>query len=390
MDYSKYGIEDFLAEHSFQEYCLGNNAGSLSFWCNWLNDHPEKAGVVQSAKELYFTLNGNITAKNFQQDHDIFTNAFKAHIQLDEVIHNQSTYVFNNQLDPFININPGNIVKEPKRQVLPVKRSAIRLFISLIAAAACLTALLNPPFFNHFIPGRIFGNKGLVYSTPMGKKLSVNLSDGTAVVLNGGTTLEVSNDYNHTSREVILNGEAYFTVKHNSQKPFIVHTSKLNIKDLGTIFNVKAYPADRTTETSLIKGSVEITLNDSSASKVVLVPNKKLVLVNKLEHQATGKVAGPAPSYVIKNVTKDVVNQSSVVETDWTKNKLSFNDLPFEDLALQIERGSGTKIMITNDALKKYRFTASFDQESITEVLEALKLSADFNYRKEGDTIIIY
>ena len=81
-------------------------------------------------------------------------------------------------------------------------------------------------------------------------------------MLNAGSTLTMAKDFNEQSREVTLEGEAFFDVSHNPGKPFIIHTTSMNVRVLGTVFNVKAYPADKLAETSLLKGSVEITLKN--------------------------------------------------------------------------------------------------------------------------------
>jgi ferric-dicitrate binding protein FerR (iron transport regulator) len=100
-------------------------------------------------------------------------------------------------------------------------------------------------------------SEALSFSSALGRKKSITLTDGTKVILNGGSKLTVAGDYNVSRRDVILEGEGYFDVVHNAQKTFTVHTAKINIKDIGTIFNVKAYVADKTTEASLIKGAIE-------------------------------------------------------------------------------------------------------------------------------------
>ena len=92
--------------------------------------------------------------------------------------------------------------------------------------------------------------------------------------------------YGNNLREVTLSGEAYFDVVKNPKKPFIIHTGKINIKVLGTIFNVKSYPGEKTIETSLIKGSIEVSFPSTPSKKIILKPNQKLV-INKTENNPT-------------------------------------------------------------------------------------------------------
>src|SRR4030095_8935268 len=80
---------------------------------------------------------------------------------------------------------------------------------------------------------------------------------------------------------VSLNGEAYFDVTKNPEKPFIIHTKKMDIKVLGTVFNVRSYSDEKITEAALIKGSIEVTLKDRKDQKIILKPNEKIIIPNE-------------------------------------------------------------------------------------------------------------
>ncbi|MES1216876.1 MAG: FecR family protein, partial [Bacteroidota bacterium] len=118
-------------------------------------------------------------------------------------------------------------------------------------------------------------------STKYGSRSKVELPDGSVVWLNSGSKLTYGKQFGASLREVNLSGEGFFDVVHNAGKPFIIHTAFFDIKDLGTRFNVKCYQEDKTTETSLIEGSVEVTLKKNPAKKYVLTPDYKLVLFNE-------------------------------------------------------------------------------------------------------------
>jgi len=260
---------------------------------------------------------------------------------------------------------------------------------ALSGIAACLLMATAFYWFDIKKGNESIGDSLLSYSSPLGKKKSITLTDGTKVILNGGSKLTVTVNYNVNRRDVTLEGEGYFDVVHNAQKPFTVHTAKIDIRDIGTIFNVKAYGTDKTTEASLIKGAVEIILNNKTKSKILLNPNHKLVLLNNKDLNIAEDKKSVKALFVVRNVTKNTDNDS-VVETDWTQNKLTFSDQPFDEIAIQMERWYGVKINIINPAVKNYHFTATFDHEDITQVLEALQLSGNFKYRKEGNIISIY
>ena len=270
-----------------------------------------------------------------------------------------------------------------------LKQSNRNLIITLTGIAACLLIVFAVYLFNIKEGKESTGNGALSFSSPLGKKKSITLTDGTKVILNSGSKLTVAGNYNISRRDVILEGEGYFDVVHDAQKTFTVHTAKINIKDIGTIFNVKAYATDKTTEASLIKGAVEITLNNKTKSKILLNPNNKLVLLNNKDLDVAEGKKAVKELFVVRNVTKNT-DGNSVAETDWTQNKLTFSDQPFDEIAAEMERWYGVKINIINPDVKNYRFTATFDHEDITEVLKALKLSGNFKYRKEDNVISIY
>ncbi|MEO6524428.1 MAG: FecR domain-containing protein [Mucilaginibacter sp.] len=371
MNYQKHSVEDFLCDNSFLEYCLGTNEASVTFWTDWLARHPEKLPAANSARALYYTLNGNITAENFKQDHQIFR----------QVVESADLSV-KKAVDRVEVLTPVFDQKSYQR---------IGTIISGIAA----TILVATGFF-FFKTNRLktaTTAQTVAYNIPLGHRRTIKLSDGSTVSLNGGSTLKVLKGFNIKTREVYLSGEGYFIIAHNQAKPFMVHTEKINVKDIGTEFNIKAYPADRVTEASLIKGLVEITLNKSVQSNkagkaIILSPDKKFILDNyAMEHLINEKKN--AAVFSIGQITKNV-ETNSVVETDWTQNKLTFFDEPLSDVALQMERWYGVKVIITNPTLKAMRFTGTFDHGEITHVLEALKLSGNFNYRKEDTVISIY
>jgi hypothetical protein len=82
MDYSKFGVEDFLCDISFLEYCIGTNEEAVVFWTEWLVKHPEKLKAANSAHSLYYALNGNISAESFHEDFEAFKNAFSGTLPL--------------------------------------------------------------------------------------------------------------------------------------------------------------------------------------------------------------------------------------------------------------------------------------------------------------------
>ena len=228
--------------------------------------------------------------------------------------------------------------------------------------------------------------------TLKGSKLTFILSDGTKIILNADSKIRFPETFSGNSREVYLIGEAFFDVAHNALMPFIIHTDKMNIKVLGTQFNVKSYPKDPVYETTLIKGSVEVTLNERPSDRIILKPKEKLIVTNLHSAKSTSfdRAAPRHSELTLTNLHYISQTDSSVVETSWVNNKIVFQDQSFESLAVDLERKYDVTIQFSNNAIKKYRFTGIFEKETIKEVLDALKLTEKFNYKIAESIVYIF
>lgn len=234
--------------------------------------------------------------------------------------------------------------------------------------------------------------------TRNGTKTNIQLPDGTSVWLNAGSRLSYDSLYGNNLREVNLSGEAYFEVVKNPDKPFIIHTGKINIKVLGTIFNVKSYPGEKTIETSLIKGSIEVSFPSSTAKKIILKPNQKLVIDKSESFPAANMnstvMSPPKPFISIQHLSK-VGSDSVIEETGWVQNRLYFKDISFHELMQRMERKYGLSFQLIDISLDTIHFTGSFQNETVTQALDALRLTAeqsttDFTYEMQGNKVFIY
>ncbi|MES1160366.1 MAG: FecR domain-containing protein, partial [Bacteroidota bacterium] len=180
----------------------------------------------------------------------------------------------------------------------------------------------------------------------------------------------------------------------NAGKPFVIHAARVDIKVLGTRFNVKSYPSDKTTETTLIRGSIEVSIKDRPTEKIILKPNEKLVVANDDSTLHRNHTSQPAAAIneslvSIRKPTYETAT-GAVIETSWVDNKLIFQDEEFSNLAKQMERWYGVTFKFTNPIQEGWSFTGNFQKETIQQALDALKLTQAFNYTIEGNQITIY
>lgn len=238
-------------------------------------------------------------------------------------------------------------------------------------------------------------------STRPGSKSKVELPDGTQVWLNADSKLSYAQDFIGATREVTLTGEAYFDVAHataaeTGQKiPFIIHTNSIDIKVLGTAFNVRSYPGEKTIETALIRGSVEVTLHNNPDKKIVLKPDEKLIVKNDSATVVSNKPAlansaDTEPMMTLSKIHPYKEDTTAHYETLWVKNKLAFENETFDRVLPELERWYNVSIVLKNETLKGLHFTGVFENKSLPDVMIALSLAQGFHYEIKGAEVIIW
>lgn len=234
-------------------------------------------------------------------------------------------------------------------------------------------------------------NTGQTIATQNGSRTRTMLPDGTTVWLNAGSKIYFDNDFASATRDVKLEGEAYFDVVKNPNRPFIVHTAGIDIKVLGTVFNVRSYPADKTVETTLIRGLVQVTRQGYPQQKpVYLHPNEKLVVQKSADEANNTAQANGTPQVSYKVAKLDTtVKEIDRIETAWVYNRLEFRGENFEALARKMERWYNVSIVFEDDNVKQQTFNGSFENETVEQAFIALKTAAPFSFSIQGHEIRI-
>jgi ferric-dicitrate binding protein FerR (iron transport regulator) len=217
--------------------------------------------------------------------------------------------------------------------------------------------------------------------TEKASKSSLILPDGSSVWVNAETKLSIGKRFGTNSREVYLDGEAYFDVIKDENRPFIVHTRDLDIKVLGTAFDVRAYQKEQHTETSLFRGRVEVLLKGRSKKTLVLQPHEKIVVQNEqsTEQREMGK-RELLPEITILRIEPNVAD-SGFLETQWMRRNISFDHQPLKEIIPMLEKWYEVRITVNNPSLFGKRFSAKIEQEGLEEVLESFRLSSGIRYR---------
>tara|TARA_R110002073_G_scaffold295704_1_gene461629 strand:- start:9746 stop:10903 length:1158 start_codon:yes stop_codon:yes gene_type:complete len=217
----------------------------------------------------------------------------------------------------------------------------------------------------------------LVYNTltvPYGKRFELNLSDGTHVYLNAGTSLKYPIKFiKGETRQVFLNGEAFFDVTKDSKHPFIVNMNDVGVRVFGTKFNASSYPENDIINTVLVEGSVSVYNNNTAYN----------------ETTASLLKPGYLASWDKQNEEISIIEADVAMHTAWINGRILFRHLPFKNIVKKLERHYDVTIMNNNKTLDDEFFTASFDIETIEQVLETFHKNYNIDYSMINNQIII-
>lgn len=210
-----------------------------------------------------------------------------------------------------------------------------------------------------------------------GKKSMIVLSDGTKVWLNAGSQLVYPAVFVKDTREVSLIGEAFFDVVKNPEKPFIVKASDVNVQVLGTRFDISAYPEDKTIQTVLEEGKINLKYTGNGLFKrdyvVEMIPNQ-LVEFDKESREASSTMV---------NVSKFI---------SWKEGMLEFEKVNLTKALKQVERFYNVKILMDDPAIGYFKLSGKLDlKDEPEDVLNVIKLTVpiDWQRKSNGDFIIV-
>lgn len=196
-----------------------------------------------------------------------------------------------------------------------------------------------------------------------GTRSAIKLSDGTSVWLNSGSSIRYPDRFTKNNRKVFLKGEAYFEVESNPKKPFIVETSTLSVKATGTKFNVLGYSADNEAKVTLVSGKVEVFLTDNkNNAKSSTLKDNQLLIFNK------------------SNGSTSITDVETYKYISWKDGKLVFRNEPLSEVVKKISQIFNIDIEIKGEEIQNYSYRATFQDESLSEILKLLKMSSPIDF----------
>ncbi|MEN6452656.1 MAG: FecR domain-containing protein [Prolixibacteraceae bacterium] len=266
-----------------------------------------------------------------------------------------------------VRLNSEQALAEVHKKAGIQRQSIVKINMIWQVAAILILSVLFAGVYNYFFSRKV--TDPVYYEevqAAYGTRTNLELPDGSVVFLNSGSSLRFSNRLAQSrERRVELKGEGYFQVAKDAERPFIVEVGdQLSIEALGTAFNVNAYEPASEIDVVLIEGKVAVRAgtDEKSGTEVILEPNQ-LARYDVAEN----------------NLLKGQISDAGKY-TGWTEGKLVFMDDPIMEVVRRMENWYNVDIQLKDERLKDYRFTGTFVNESLEEILNTLSLTSPLHY----------
>ena len=330
----------------FAGECTPDEAAAVQ---RWLDTHPDEASALSSLNDAT----------------GLLASATPANLDVEAALKRVSERRDAANVIPIGSRRPART--PPPRVAVPVRRWRT---LALPAAAAAVI-LIGGGLWWHSrqTPGYTPALAAQVFATNVGQRNSVRLADGTRVLLAPESRLTVAMGYGNTVREVELTGEAFFDVRHDAARPFVVHAGSADIRDLGTTFTVRV-GGDSGVRVAVTSGSVS--LAPATAS-----PNAAVVL-------------RPGDAGTLGLDGRTLVERGGTAEPDtaWTRGRLVFREAPVSSVRSELRRWYGIDLVI-DSAFASRHLSMTFDGDSADRVLEVIALSLGAEVQRQGNTAVI-
>lgn len=342
MNYEDYSAVDFLKDEFFVQWVTKDDPSTDEYWQRWLSAHPQKINEINQAKAILNSL------------------SLKNHYQIDQ-------QQYEKMLDRVVIHQQKQLGQQKVRGLEPKSMTKWWLMAASLVLLLSFTGIfyLNLQEDAPSIPVAELQTKII----PAGAKYTLRLADGTMVKLNSNSRLVYPDLFTDSIRKVYLEGEAFFEVERDVDRPFIIETAGAITEVLGTSFNVKAYEADPATEVSVVSGSVKV--KNDFGNERVLAPYE----------QGIAKL----------NTEEILISQFNVKQViGWKDGILLFEKVPFEEVVRKLENWYGVEVEIEPELSLKGVYSGEFRNETLEQVLEGLAYSYEFKFKLNDKNVYVY
>jgi transmembrane sensor len=349
MKYTNYNSEDFLQDEYFIQWVKKPDPQSDFFWKSWIENHPERREELQKAKEMVLLLRFPELAGATPSEQEM-------QVVFSHILEGKPT---GREID-------NSFAKHVKME------SARNMFLKVAAIIALPIIALGIWQFSRentekqMVEPLVWQEK----INPHGRRSQFMLPDGSRVNLNAGSILKFPEQFSDSIREVYLEGEAFFEVVKNPEKPFIVKTSQIQARVLGTSFNVRAYPNEKIEQVALATGKIQVDNIVKTGETLLLLPNELAQFDEQNQSMNKGKF-----------------DKNKLLA--WKDGILEFDKANLEDVLPVLERWYGVHFEILTTKTIQGKFTGRFEKQSLDVVLRVLSETSNFHYKIEKNTVKI-
>ncbi|WP_158642614.1 FecR family protein [Chitinophaga japonensis] len=370
MDYSLYEPEDFAANESYLRYYFKLDPVDVFFWQNWIRNHPEKLDVIISADQLISFAALQLPEEEFQQEMERLQQALSA--------------------------------GEEQEAVAPVRTTQSRLTRLFAAAGILLGVLLATGLFFHSRyylskqgPAKLAAADALQEKENRGTApLKIQLADNSIVTLQQGARLLYPRRFTPGKREVYLQGEAFFEVSHDPDRPFYVYYNNLVTHVLGTSFNIRADQRKKQVEVTVRSGKVEVYEQAPAGNRqhgaagsngVILTPNQKVLYSEDSRQFEALLVEHPLPLATAPAPDTALVKDAPAAVAE----RFVFNTAPLPEVLQAFEQVYGIEIEVENERINNCHFSGDISNMDFNARMEVICQVLHATYEIRGTKILI-
>ena len=342
--YKDYDLEHFLMDEFFIQWVKFPDENNCHFWEKWLREFPEKRDTVMEAAEL---IRGIQYAKT-------------------------SPFIDTLYIETYENIVRSSGPKESKKRGEKGGFHLLNLFtlrklVAVLIVGFCCWISNDVMFQQEEVKETVVEIPMVTKQNPAGIKSQITLADGSKVYLNAGSSIQFPKHFGNTIREVQLTGEAFFDIKLEADRPFVVNSRTTQIKVLGTTFNVNQEESGKIA-VALVTGKVWV--HDDRGNQVNLDPNEMLVMEKSGEFYKTGF----DPLEIL----------------GWKDKQLVFKHDSFESAQRKIENWFGVEVQVKGHMPNGWKYTGVYQDELLENVLKGIFYTSGISYKIEGKKVTIY
>ncbi|SFT52360.1 ferric-dicitrate binding protein FerR, regulates iron transport through sigma-19 [Algoriphagus locisalis] len=355
MDKLNFSVEDFVLDTAFREWILSPTAKRNLQWEEYIVRNPQSIEHIRIARQIVL----NMPSKEFmlnERQVDSLWEKIDKNLDFKDLPREAKSF-------------PINSSATISRYTTEKSKYRINFQVLKVAALILLAFALGILYFTMPEIEKKPEIKWLTYSTKPGVKSSVTLSDGSVVKLNAGSSIRYVQNFVGNTREVFLDGEAFFEVAHDTIKPFIVHTKDISTRAMGTAFNIQAGQNGKII-ISLLTGKVEVKSQQVPEFLDYLTPGEQIQTVTMGKYWEKG------------SFEEDVVMA-------WLDQTIIFDSTPLPEAVEMLENWFGVKITLLNFNDQNLTLSGKYKGETLKNILDGLSYTARFKYEIDGKQIKI-